>query len=158
MIVTLEDDDQRRRLIEDLRVLLNATNAAAVKDAQKQAGLLDGLSQHVGQISQNIVVAASAVLDAPAILSWLRDTFGDLARRNNLFGIIVHIADFLAAGLIVEATLRMALRRPRGRMEARTDDGLAFFLARAILDLAPIAGFVAAAYGTVALMDPGAAV
>jgi hypothetical protein len=31
-------------------------------------------------------------------------------------------------------------------------------LARAILDLAPIAGFVAAAYGTVALMDPGAAV
>ena len=72
-------------------------------------------------------MAASAVLDAPAILSWLRDTFGDPARRNNLFGIIVHIADFLAAGLIVEATLRMALRRPRGRMEARTDDGLAFF-------------------------------
>ena len=33
-----------------------------------------------------------------------------------------------------------------------------FFLARAILDLAPIARFVAAAYGTVALMDPGAAV
>ena len=127
MIVTLEDDDQRRRLVEDLRVLLNATNAAAVKDAQKQAGLLDGLSQHVGQNSQKIIVAASAVLDAPAIFSWLRDTFGDPARRNNLFGIIVHIADFLAAGLIVEATLRMALRRPRGRMEARTDDGLAFF-------------------------------
>jgi hypothetical protein len=112
LIVTLEDDDQRRRLVEDLRVLLNATNAAAVKDAQKQAGLLDGLSQHVGQISQNIIVAASAVLDAPAILSWLRNTFGDPARRNDLFGIIVHIADFLAAGLIVEATLRMALRRP----------------------------------------------
>jgi hypothetical protein len=77
LIVTLEDDDQRRRLVEDLRVLLNATNAAAVKDAQKEAGLLDGLSQHVGQISQNIVVAASAVLDGPANLSWLRDTFGD---------------------------------------------------------------------------------
>ena len=93
MIVTLEDDDQRRRLVEDLRVLLNATNAAAVKDAQKQAGLLDGLSQHVGQNSQKIIVAASAVLGAPAIL-----------------------------------------------------------------DLAPIARFVAAACGTVALMDPGAAV
>jgi hypothetical protein len=127
LIVTLEDDEQRRRLVEDLRVLLNATNAAAVKDAQKQTGLLDGLSQHVGQISQNIVVAASAVLDAPAILSWLRDTFGDPARRNDLFGIIVHIADFLVAGLIVEATLRMALRRPRGRMEARTGGGLGLF-------------------------------
>ena len=127
MIVTLEDDEQRRRLVEDLRVLLNATNAAAVKDAQKQTGLLDGLSQHVGQISQNIVVAASAVLDAPAILSWLRNTFGDPARRNDLFGIIVHIADFLVAGLIVEATLRMALRRPRGRMEARTGGGLGLF-------------------------------
>ena len=127
MIVTLEDDEQGRRLVEDLRVLLNATNAAAVKDAQKQTGLLDGLSQHVGQISQNIVVAASAVLAAPAILSWLRDTFGDPARRNDLFGIIVHIADFLVAGLIVEATLRMALRRPRGRMEARTGGGLGLF-------------------------------
>ena len=127
MIVTLEDDEQRRRLVEYLRVLLNATNAAAVKDAQKQAGLLDGLSQHVGQISQNIVVVASAVLDAPAILSWLRDTFGDPAHRNDLFGIIVQIADFLVAGLIVEATLRMALRRPRGRMEARTGGGLGLF-------------------------------
>jgi hypothetical protein len=127
LIVTLEDDEQGRRLVEDLRVLLNATIAAAVKDAQKQAGLLDGLSQHVGQISQNIVVAASAVLDAPAILSWLRDTFGDPARRNDLFGIIVHISDFLVAGLIVEATLRMALRRPRGRMEARTGGGLGLF-------------------------------
>jgi hypothetical protein len=114
-------------LVEDLRVLLNAANAAAAKDALKQAGLLDSLSQHVGQISQNIIVAASAVLDAPAILSWLRDTFGDPARRNDLFGIIVHIADFLAAGLIVEATLRMALRRPRGRMEACTGDGLGLF-------------------------------
>jgi hypothetical protein len=66
-------------------------------------------------------------LDAPAILSWLRDTFGDPARRNDLFGIIVHIADFLVAGLIVEATLRMALRRPRGRMEARTGGGLGLF-------------------------------
>jgi len=162
LIVTLEDDDQRSRLVEDLRVLLNAANAATAKDALKQTGLLDSLSQRVGQISQNIVVAASAFLNAPAILSWLRDTFGDPTRRNDLFGIIAHIVGFLAAGLIVEAALRMALRGPRGRVEARADDGLGvtlvFLLARTILDLAPIVGFAAAAYGAVALMDPGAAV
>jgi moderate conductance mechanosensitive channel len=162
LIETLEDDDRRGRLVVDLRVLLNAANAGTTQDTPKQAGFLDDLSQRVGQIGQNIVAAATTVLDAPAILSWLRDSFGDPARRNDLFAIIAHIVGFLAAGLLVEAGLRMALHGPRSRVEARSDDGLGatlvFLLARTILDLAPIAGFAAAAYGAVALMDPGAAV
>lgn len=162
LITTLEDDERRARLIDDLRVLLDATNTQANDSPKAASGVLDDLSRRVGRISQNIVAAAAAVLDAPAILSWTRATFGDPARRNELFAVIAHIAGFLLAGLIVEGALRLALRGPRGRVEARSEDGigatLVFLLARTILDLAPIAGFAAAAYGAVALLDPGPAV
>ena len=167
LIQTLEHDDQRRRLVGDLRVLLDAANAQSkaagggVRGAES-VGVLDDLSRRVGQISQNIVAAAGAVLDAPAIWSWVRATFGDPARRNDFFAIVAHIAGFLAAGLIAEGALRLALRGPRGRVEARSEDGvgatLVFLLARTILDLAPIAGFAAAAYGAVALVGPDPAV
>ena len=162
LITTLEDDERRGRLVGDLRVLLDAANAQTESPPTAATGVLDDLSQRVGRISQNIVAAAAAVLDAPAILSWTRAMFGDPARRNKFFAVIAHIAGFLLAGLVAEGALRLALRGPRGRVEARSEDGvgatLVFLLARTILDLAPIAGFAAAAYGAVALMDPGPAV
>jgi moderate conductance mechanosensitive channel len=162
LIKTLEDDERRARLVGDLRILLDAAYTQANDSPKATPGVLDDLSRRVGRISQNIVAAAASVLDAPAILSWTRATFGDPARRNDLFAVIAHIASFLLAGLIAEGALRLALRGPRGRVEARSEDGmgatLVFLLARTILDLVPIAGFAAASYGAVALLDPGPAV
>jgi small-conductance mechanosensitive channel len=159
LIGTLEDKDRRQVLIGDLRLMLETTKTetAAVK-ADGVAGVLDDVSRRVGHISQSIVAAASALLDAPDIISWGRSVYNDPERRNKLVMIVAIIIGALFAGWLTEAAMRLALRRPRARVEARAEDGvgatLVFLFARTVMDLAPIAGFAAAAYGAVTILGP----
>ena len=159
LIGTLKDEGRRQVLISDLQLMLEATKSKTTTvKADGVAGVLDDVSQRVGRISQSIVAAASALLDAPDIVSWARAVYNDPARRSTLASIIAIVVGVLFAGWVVEALMRLALRQPRARVEARAEDGvgatLVFLLARTVMDLAPIAGFAATAYGAVMILSP----
>ena len=157
LVGTLEDEERRGGLVRDLRALIAAQKQPASVEAPPGLGarILAELTERVGAVSEQLVVAASVVFDLPAAFAALRAGLTDPERRTLWFGVLGKLILVLVAGAAAEWLARMALRRPRGAIEARADDDVwltvVLLAARTVLDLAPIAVFAAAAYGGLTL-------
>ncbi|MDD9914779.1 MAG: mechanosensitive ion channel [Rhodospirillaceae bacterium] len=158
LVETLEDKDRREGLVRDLKALIEAQGAVAEEPPGLGTRILAELTERVGAVSEQLVLAAAVVFDLPAVLATLRDGLSDAETRSKWIGILGRLALVLAAGIVAEWLARMALRRPRSAIEARADDDFwlttVLLLARTVLDLAPIAVFAAAAYGGLTLFGP----
>jgi small conductance mechanosensitive channel len=160
LVETLEDDGRRAALLRDLKSLVAIQRDAAesAPDIDGGARFLDALSERVGAISQQLVIAASVVLDLPDAAALLWAGLLDPASRDRWLSIIGQIVLVLAAGIAAEWLARRVLRRPVGAIEARADDDVwltvILLVARTVLDLAPIAAFAAAAFGGLTLFGP----
>ena len=160
LVQTLEDPGRRETMLRDLRSLLDAKRATEKPEDAPGPGaqLLAHLSEQVGAVSRQLVSAASAVLDLPRHLSTMLDELRDAERRNRWLLLAGQIALVLLAGIAASQAVQRALDRPRHAVEARADDAvgltLVLLLARTLLDLLPVAGFAAAAFGTLTLVGP----
>jgi small-conductance mechanosensitive channel len=160
LVETLEDKDRRAALVGDLRALIVAQQGSAEVAEPPGLGtrILEELTQRVGTVSEQLVVAAAVVFDLPAVFRTVREGLTDPATRTLWFDVLGKLVLVLAAGIIAEMLARLALRRPRGAIESRADDDfwltVVLLLARTVLDLAPIAVFAAAAYGGLTLFGP----
>ncbi len=160
LVETLEDQDRRAALVRDLRALI-ATQKGAAEAAEPPglgARILEELTERVGAVSEQLVVAAAVVFDLPTVFRTVREGLTDPATRVLWFDVLGKLLLVLAAGIIAEILARLALRRPRGAIESRADDDfwltVVLLLARTVLDLVPIAVFAAAAYGGLTLLGP----
>ena len=160
LVETLEDKDRRETMLRDLRALIAAQRGTAAEEEAPGLGtrILAALTQRVGAVSEQLVVAAAVVFDLPAGLAALRDGLSDSETRGHWFDLLGRLVLVIAAGVAAEFLARLALRRPRAAIEARADDDfwltIALLLARTVLDLAPIAVFAAVAYGALTLIGP----
>ena len=158
LVDTLENDERRAALLRDLKTLLATQRRAAAPAIGGGARLLDALSERVGAVSQQLVIAASVILDLPSAVARLWAGILDPALRDRWLSILGKIVLVLAAGIAAEWVARRVLRRPVGAIEARADDDVwltvILLMARTALDLAPIAAFAAAAFGGLALFGP----
>lgn len=159
LVETLQDKDRRDGLVRDLKALIAAQQSVADEAAPGLGTrILAELTQRVGAVSEQLVLAAAVVFDLPAALAGLRDGLADEETRSRWFDVLGRLLLVLAAGIVAEWLARIALKRPRGAIEARADDDfwltVVLLLARTVLDLAPIAVFAAAAYGGLTLFGP----
>ena len=160
LVETLEDDGRRSALLRDLKSLVAAQRRAADAAPAVEGGarLLDALSERVGAVSQQLVIAASVILDLPAAAARLWAGMLDPVLRDRWLSILSKIALVLVAGIAAEWVVRRMLARPVGAIEGRADDDvwltLVLLVARTVLDLAPIAAFAAAAFGGLTLFGP----
>ena len=160
LVETLEDDGRRAALLRDLKLLVAAQRRAADSAPAVGGGarLLDALSERVGAVSQQLVIAASVMLDLPAAVARLWAGLLDPVLRDRWLSILGKIALVLVAGIAAEWVARRMLARPVRAIEARADDDvwltLVLLVARTVLDLAPIAAFAAAAFGGLTLFGP----
>jgi small-conductance mechanosensitive channel len=151
LVDTLQNDQQRAQLVQQLQTLIAAQRGVEQKQqAQSPAGWLSSLSTQVDAISSEILAAAAVVLDAPRLVDWFREQASDAQARARWLGITYHLVTVFGAALLADGLVRLALRRLHARLAVHTSDGLLTKLVTAVLLLVvealPVLAFAAAAY------------
>lgn len=155
LVDTLQDQTQRAKLVAELQALIAAQRGVEQQQAAASpVGWLAGISAGIDAISAEILAAAGVVLDAPLLLDWIRGQMADEHERARWLAIAIKLAIVFGAALVAEWLVRLALRRPRKQVAARSGDGLAAQVALSallfVLDALPVLTFA----GTAAFVLP----
>ncbi len=163
LVDTLKDDAKRDKLVAELELMLAAQEKAAAPAAKPGAGarVMSAVSARIDTISRYLVGGASAVIDAPKVIDRVRTQLASPETRNRWLAVAWKVALALAAAAIAGAIVRLALGRPRRALEARTTGHvwirIVYLATWVVLDLAPVAAFVAAGYLVLPLISPSPA-
>jgi len=162
LIQTLGNDAERKKLISQLELLLAAKSQQQAKKKAARgisAQAVEFLSRRMESLSGKIVTGTRALLDLPNVYYWAADQFSNPVQRAKWIEIAWKVALAIVFGFVVEWFMRLLLAGPRSHLESRELDGFwiqaSTLLARTILDIAPIAGFVAGSYAVLLITDPG---
>lgn len=157
LAAVMKDEAAREKLLSRIQALIATKEKAEAKPPLKTASarLISILSQSVKEASRQLVVAADALGNTPALVASLMDKAADSKIRQRWIDLIAKVALILIAGAIMERLVRFLLRRPRRALEERETDSLLVRLpllaGRTALDLVPLAAFATAAYVAVPL-------
>lgn len=160
LISTLEDDAARAKLIEQLRLLTQAQEAAAPQLTTDGLGaqLLSLISERVEQVSKSLGQAGKAIYAAPVVLQWIGRESADPIARGRWIETAIKVLLVLGLATAIEIAVIRFLARFRRRLAEQPRNGwwlrALAVLARAILELMPILAFAAAAYGILPLTEP----
>ncbi|UFN47794.1 mechanosensitive ion channel [Roseomonas sp. OT10] len=127
------------------------------------AQIITGASERLQALSQQIVGAARALTDLPAVASWASGVARDPVTRTRVFDASWKLALLFGLGLLAEFAVFTLLRRWRDRL-----DGMApapgarwgwlrrvpVVLGRLLLDLIPLCAFTVVAYGLIRAVNP----
>lgn len=162
LVQSLQDPAARAKLIAELKALQAAQKKAEGTEEEPGLGamLLATLSENVRDASDGLVVVATALLNAPMIVAWAAEQARDPAVRNLWFELIWKIAAILTAAMTIEWLVNRLLARPRQRLESRQPENsylwrFPYALLHLLLELIPIAAFLAIAYGVMSALAPG---
>lgn len=157
LINKLEDPAARDRLIGDLKLLLEAQQAADM-EAAAEPGLMQSISDALGAIGETLDQAVDSIGEPRRALDWLEVQVRDPERREAWILIGWHVVLAIGTGLVFGLLARLLLRAPRRYVESRpaasTLGRLPLLVARTILDVLPIVAFGLAANATTTITDP----
>lgn len=154
LVTTLESQPDREALVRDLKALM-----AARKPPAENQGVLARVTDHVGQVGDDVLDAVSALKLAPKLVDWAALQAGDPVARARWVDILMRLGAVLLAGWLAEQALSFALARtrrntaPPERVTWAVRGALAFV--RASIDLMPVAAFAGAGWGIVTLLGLG---
>lgn len=161
LIVTLEDEAVRSKLIAHLKMLqASATQGITVaKDVQVSTGgsIIRDLSSRIERISREAVAAAAILIDLPRFVDWAAHQVSLPETRWIWFQFVWKILLILLSGIVIEHVVKRLLRRARDALEGSERDSvllrLPVLLGRTIVDLLPIFAFAAGSYLILGLLD-----
>ena len=122
----LQDDKKRTQLIDTLQAIAKASPDSTARPAGSSpessndnlgVQLLVQVSNWVGDLSEQLAVAARAVSDFPMVGRWLVQTATDPDRRYTLFDTAWKLALVIGCALAIEWIARRAIRAPLGAVE-----------------------------------------
>ncbi len=151
LVVTIEDDAERKLLVGRLNALIEVKKAEkeALAPEQQTVGsiVIDQLAAHSAALGKQLSALAEAVLAVPAGLTSLRLGLSDPATvKRWTVGILALIA-IIAAGFISQSVAKRLVAKPQSSIAWRDGDGLLMqiplLVARLILILVPPATFAA---------------
>lgn len=160
LVRTIENQADRDKLLVQLRGLIEARRQAMAPKAEADIGqrLLAGLTAGAQTASRDFIEAIDLFRGLPGLIDRL---YVELADPNVRLGWLRFLATLLAvsvAGLVASRILGASLRRVRWSLERRGSPGLTMRLVlgllRAVVELVPVAGFAAAGYAMILLVDP----
>ena len=160
----LENDEERKELIDTLRALQKAEEAQA--EPEQTPGLIDALGGILGQLTAGLAELgvqlaglAESAGDPDAIGGWFKDQADKPELRAFWVTLLWKVGLIIGAGLVARYLARLILKKPRTGIEERHYPGLitrsVWLLVRTLIDMAPIAAFGLAAYGTLELLELG---
>lgn len=158
LVDTLQNDQDRSRLVEQLRALIAAQRGAAEPEEAPPPTFVGRFSQELDAISGEILATAAVIIDAPRLIAWVQDQVADEAARARWTEILIHLVVIFGIAVVAEFGTRTLLSRPRQVFAARSSEHLVVRIIlttlRTLLDLLPIAAFAAAAYLVLPLVQP----
>lgn len=160
LVTTIEDETKRQELLSQLRALI-AVRQGAEEAAPPEgfgARLIAELSANAAESGQELVGGLKRLGDLPGLWAWLGNQVGDSESRR-LWGVaLFNLVLILTVGWLAERVVARLLTRPRSHLEGRETAGLfvriPLLLARAVLQIVPLAVFAGAAYGMLPVMRP----
>ena len=151
LIGTLESEEQRARLIGQLRLLLRAQGEPPAQDGLGGAGrvVFGAIADDIAGRIDRILAGVRPLAIAELLHRWVETAVTDPTERARLLAFFGKLAAALLAGAVAEALARAALRRPLDRLVLGGRGGagsrLLRFAAAAILVALPLAAFALAA-------------
>jgi len=161
LLATLESDSERQRFVSELRALVDARRALAEgEDPDLGARLMGQISGAVGELSDELVLAATELAELPLALLDGIEGLREASARDRALEVAGKVVLVLLGGLLAELLIKRLLARPRRALSDRRSDGwglrIAYLLVRTLLDVLPILAFAAVAYGILPLTEPQA--
>lgn len=152
LIHRIETPAEREALVAQLKLLLAA--GTPVRE-DEEPGLLGEISSRIEELSAQLLAAATTFSEAGQAAEWLRQQLADEHLRDRWIQTFGRILAIMAGGLAAEWLARRSLVRARRGLDAddRTSRWMRLVLAggRWLLDLLPVAAFIAVAYGVMTL-------
>lgn len=127
------------------------------------AQLLQGASQRLTALSEQLVATVRTIADLPSLFAWLSSMARDPVTQYRVVDAAWKLLLVLSLGLLAEWFAARALARARDRLDSRApEEGVAYSRLRRIplvvgrlgLDLLPIAAFAVVSYGLIGAVQP----
>src|SRR5690242_10041851 len=115
LVRTLQDENQRTKLVHELRGLIAAQRGIEVQNPGPTSFFAE-LSSRFNAVSGDIVAAAAVVVDAPRLLSWIRFQVTEPVARAFWLEVALKLSIIFGFALFSEWLLRTLLQRPRQRL------------------------------------------
>ena len=161
LLATLEDDQARARLVDQLRALAAVHDEAQTEAVESglAALIVDAVSTGIGGMTAGLGSVAHELARPQAILAWLEQQATEPELRG--FWIRVGIVGLIAigAGLLAAGLATWLLGRPRRALEARGVEGghwrrVPPLLLRTLIDFVPLVAFCGAVIVALILVAP----
>ena len=161
LLGTLENEQERQRLIENLRALVEVQQAEeAAEEDHLGSRLMGEVSGAVGELSSELADAAIELSDLPLALLRGLESLRDPMVRARVAEIVGKVAVLLIGGLIAEFVVNRLLARPRRNLGERHRNGwlfrLFYLLLGSVLEVLPIVAFAVVAFGLLPVVEPRA--
>ena len=161
LVDSIENDQDRARLVQQLRALIAAERSGAPAQPQtpsQSSNFFSTLSSQLDAISGEILATAGAIVDAPRLVGWIEEQAGDAKARERWLEVLWHLALVFGLAVLAEAVVRAILARPRTALANRSSANgavrVALTLLRSVIDLLPLLAFAAVAYSVLPLLQP----
>ena len=104
LLATIEDEAQRKVLVDQLKALIEARRAIAPAPQAESLGarLIATVSERTREIGEQVFSVARALSDFPVLLEWLRRQATDAETRAFWLGLLFKLAAVFAVGVAAE--------------------------------------------------------
>jgi small-conductance mechanosensitive channel len=157
LVRTLESDVDRKRLIGELKGLIEVQRGKPAEEPGLGEAILTTLSSSVERMAHTVQEIGEALVNVRRVGDWLQRNLDDQAARDAALAGLLRVVAVLALGAAAQTIVALLLRRVRGAV-TRRQGGLGWRIGAGllalVLDALPVAAFAAAAYGSLPFLDP----
>ena len=151
LVDMIQDPAARKKLVTELQGLI-AAQRGGQKTSPSHAlrNFFASLADGADAIGDEVLAAATVAVDAPRIVSWIRDQASDEQTRHGWYEVTTRLAVILGLALVADWLVWLLMRAPARRFGARSGEApawrLVYLLITAIFEALPIAAFAAVAF------------
>jgi len=159
LAAAIEDDAKRRELLAQIRALVEVARGGPPDEAESPGPrFVSTLSATVGDISRQLVEGVHRLSNLPLLAAWFERQVTDPAARSLWLFALLKLTAVIAVGWLAERLAGKLMERPCRAVEGRAVTGLwvrlPLLLARAVMEIVPVAAFAVAAYALLPLLKP----
>lgn len=151
LVNAIQDPAARKKLVTELQGLIAAQRGVQkTSPSHAMRNFFASLADGAHAIGDEVLAAATVAVDAPRIVSWVRDQASNEQTRHRWYEITTRLAIIIGLALVADWLVWLLMRAPARRFGARAGEALAwrliYLLINAIFEALPIAVFAAVAF------------
>ena len=151
LVNAIQDPAARKKLVTELQGLIAAQRGVQkTSPSHAMRNFFASLADGAHAIGDEVLAAATVAVDAPRIVSWIRDQASNDQTRHRWYEITTRLAIIIGLALVADWLVWLLMRAPARRFGARAGEAptwrLIYLLINAIFEALPIAAFAAVAF------------